>query len=65
VADIDWAVISSGLDFLESAVDHLAKGGERELRYGALHVTAAIEGLPLCWAKPIPAIREGEEIKER
>jgi hypothetical protein len=45
VADIDWAVISSGLDFLESAVDHLAKGGERELRYGALHVTAAIEAL--------------------
>lgn len=45
MADIDWAVISSGLDFLESAVDHLAKGGERELRYGALHVTAAIEVL--------------------
>ena len=45
MADINWAVISSGLDFLESAVDHLAKGGERELRYGALHVTAAIEAL--------------------
>jgi hypothetical protein len=45
VADINWAVISSGLDFLESAVDRLAKGGERELRYGALHVTAAIEAL--------------------
>ena len=45
MADINWAVISSGLDFLESAVDHLAKGEERDLRYGALHVTAAIEAL--------------------
>ncbi len=45
MADINWAVISSGLDFLESAVDHLAKGDERDLRYGALHVTAAIEAL--------------------
>lgn len=45
VADIDWAVVSSGLDFLESAVDHLAEGDERALRYGALHVTAAIEVL--------------------
>jgi hypothetical protein len=45
VADIDRVVVSSGLDFLESAVDHLAKGDERELRYGALHVTAAIEVL--------------------
>lgn len=45
VADINWAVVSSGLDFLESAVDHLAKGDERDLRYGALHVTAAIEVL--------------------
>ena len=43
--DINWAVVSSGLDFLESAVDHLAKGDERDLRYGALHVTAAIEVL--------------------
>lgn len=40
-----WAVISSGLDFLESSVNHLAKGDERDLRYGALHVTAAIEAL--------------------
>jgi hypothetical protein len=45
VLDINWAAISSGLDFLESAVDHLAKGDERDLRYGALHVTAAIEAL--------------------
>lgn len=45
MADINWAVVSSGLDFLESAVDHLAKGDERDLRYGALHVTAAIEVL--------------------
>ena len=45
MADIDWTVIGSGLDFLESAVDHLAKGDERSLRYGVLHVTVAIEVL--------------------
>jgi hypothetical protein len=43
VPEIDWSVITNGLDFLESAVDHLAIGGERDLRYAALHLNAAIE----------------------
>jgi hypothetical protein len=45
VSEIDWAVVTNGLDFLESAVDHLATGGERALRYAALHLNAAIETL--------------------
>lgn len=45
MSEIDWAVITNGLDFLESAVDHLAIGGERALRYAALHLNAAIETL--------------------
>jgi hypothetical protein len=45
VSDIDWAVVSSGLDFLHSAVDHLAGGTERDLRYAALHLSTAIETL--------------------
>jgi hypothetical protein len=44
-------VVTNGLDFLESAVDHIATGGERALRCTALHLNAAIEtcsrpGLP-------------------
>jgi hypothetical protein len=45
LSEIDWAVVTNGLDFLESAVDHLATGGERALRYAAVHLNAAIETL--------------------
>lgn len=45
MSDIERAVITNGLEFLESAVDHLAKGGERDLPYAALHLSAAIETL--------------------
>jgi hypothetical protein len=47
VSDTSWSVVNNGLDFLESAVDHLASGNEhqRHLRYAALHLTAAIETL--------------------
>jgi hypothetical protein len=43
--EIDWSVISSGVDFLESAVEHLAGGTERDLRYAALHLSTAMETL--------------------
>jgi hypothetical protein len=45
LSEIDWAVVTNGVDFLESAVDHLASSGERALRYAALHLNAAIETL--------------------
>ena len=43
--DIDWSVVTSGLDFLESAVEHLAEGSRRDLCYAALHLSTAIETL--------------------
>lgn len=41
--DINWAVVENGLDFMESAVQHLAEANERDLRYAALHLNSAIE----------------------
>ena len=45
MADIDRAVITNGLDFLESAVEHLANDRERDLSYAAMHLNAAVETL--------------------
>ncbi|GAA2341138.1 hypothetical protein [Dactylosporangium salmoneum] len=43
--DVNWGVVNNGLDFLESSVDHLAKGTERDLKYAALHLFASMETL--------------------
>jgi hypothetical protein len=43
MADINWAVVDNGLDFMESAVQSLAQANERDLRYAALHLNSAIE----------------------
>jgi hypothetical protein len=41
--EIYWSVVRDGLDFMESAVEHLNGGSERDLRYAALHLNAGIE----------------------
>ncbi|MGS2645873.1 hypothetical protein [Streptosporangium sp. G12] len=43
MAETNWEVVNNGLDFLESAVDHLAEGDARALRYAALHLGASVE----------------------
>jgi ssDNA-binding Zn-finger/Zn-ribbon topoisomerase 1 len=45
VAEINWEVVNNGLDFLGSAVEHLAQDDPRALRYAALHLAASIETL--------------------
>ncbi|MGW3365711.1 hypothetical protein ACWDOR_22535 [Streptosporangium canum] len=45
MVEINWHVVNNGLDFLESAVELLEAGGEREVKYAALHLSASIETL--------------------
>jgi hypothetical protein len=41
--DINWSVVTNGLDFMESAVEQLAAGNDHDLRHAALHLSTAIE----------------------
>ncbi|MEV7970354.1 hypothetical protein AB0O34_30855 [Sphaerisporangium sp. NPDC088356] len=45
MVETNWHVVNNGLDFLESAVELLQDGGEREGKYAALHLSASIETL--------------------
>jgi hypothetical protein len=43
--DVNRGVVTNGLDFLASAVDHLAIGDQRNLKYATLHLFASMETL--------------------
>ncbi|MEO3855657.1 hypothetical protein [Acrocarpospora sp. B8E8] len=45
MVEINWHVVNNGLDFLASAVELLKAGGERDMKYAALHLSASIETL--------------------
>lgn len=42
---VNWGVVTNGLDFLASSVDHLADPSDRHLKYATLHLFASMETL--------------------